>query len=125
MNESGERQPGTPWPTHGWSDSQSSNAASLVTTTTLTVSPASRVRQGDQVTLTATVTPATAAGTLQFRDRDTNLGSRVAVLNGTASGTTSTLTVGSHRLTAVFTPTDPASLSASTSPAVRLTVLFR
>jgi hypothetical protein len=101
------------------------NVAPTVTTTRLTTSPPSPIRQGDRATLTATVTPATAAGTVQFKDGTTNLGNPVTLNNGTASGTTSTLAVGSHRLTAVFTPADPANFGPSTSPAVRLRVRSR
>jgi hypothetical protein len=92
------------------------------TSTTLTASPASPVAQGTPVTLTATVTPAKAAGTVQFKDGTTNLGTPLTITNGAASLTTSTLTTGSHQLTAVFTPTNPAAFSPSTSPAVSLTV---
>jgi hypothetical protein len=92
------------------------------TTTTLATSPPSPVAQGTPVTLTATVTPATAAGTVQFKDGANNLGNPVTVSNGTASGTTSTLISGTHQLTAVFTPTDPNSFSASTSPAVTMVI---
>jgi len=92
------------------------------TSTTLTVSPASPVAQGTLVTLTAAVTPAEASGTVQFKDGTTNIGNPVTVTNGTASGTTSALAAGSHQLTAVFTPTDPAAFSPSTSPAVPLIV---
>ncbi|MGH3801522.1 MAG: Ig-like domain-containing protein [Pseudonocardiaceae bacterium] len=96
--------------------------APTATSTALTASPASPVAQGTRVTLTAAVTPAEAAGTVQFTDGTTNIGAPVTVSNSTASGTTSTLTVGDHQLTAVFTPTDPAAFSSSTSPAVSLTV---
>lgn len=69
--------------------------------------------------MTATVTPQAATGTVQFKDNgSTNLGSPVSVVNGTASETTSTLGVGPHQLTAVFTPADPATYSSSTSPVV-------
>ena len=92
------------------------------TNTTMTTSPASQVAQGTPVTLTATIVPATATGTVQFKDGTTNLCNPVAVSNGTASGSTSTLAVGSHSLTAVFTPSDPTASNPSTSPAVPLTV---
>lgn len=92
------------------------------TSITLTTSPASPVVQSTPVTLVATVAPATAAGTVQFKDGATNLGNPVTVSNGAASGTTSTLAAGPHQLTAVFTPTDPAAVSPSTSPAVPLVV---
>jgi membrane-bound lytic murein transglycosylase B len=83
----------------------------------------SAIAQGSPVTLIATVTPSTAAGTVQFMDGTTNFGTPVAVTNGIASTTTSTsvLAVGSHALTAVFTPTDTA-YGSSTSPALSLTV---
>lgn len=92
------------------------------TTVTLATSPASPVAQGTPVTLTATVAPPTAAGTVQFKDGANNLGNPVTVAGGSASGTTSTLVSGSHQLTAVFTPTDPHAFSASTSPPVTMVI---
>ena len=50
------------------------------------------------------------------------LATAVAVANGTASQTTTTLTVGSHQLTAVFTPTDPTLYGPSTSSAVTFVI---
>ncbi len=97
-------------------------AGATATSTALTTSPASPVAQGSTVTLTATVTPSTAAGTVQFKDGTTNVGNAVNVTNGTASGATSTLAAGSHQLTAVFTPTNAATFSPSTSPAVTFVV---
>jgi hypothetical protein len=93
------------------------------TSTTLTTSPASPVTQGAPVTLTATVTPAAAVGTVQFKDGTTNLGPPVTVSNnGTVSGSTSRLTIGSHQLTAVFTPNNRAAHNYSTSGPVSLLV---
>jgi len=91
------------------------------TTTSLTTSPASPLAQGSPVTLTATITPSVVAGTVQFKDGATNLGNPVTVSNGIASATTSTLSVGSHQLTAVFTPSDLAAFGPSTSPAIKFT----
>lgn len=97
--------------------------APVVTSTTLTVSPIFSVAQGTRVTLTATMTPTTAVGAVQFKDGSTDIGSPVTVSNdGTASGFTSRLALGSHSVTAVFTSTNPAVFSPSTSPAVPLTV---
>src|SRR5262249_22128161 len=87
------------------------------TTTSLTSSP-NPSTLGANVTLTATVTPAAAAGSVQFRDGVTSLGAPVAVSSGTASLSTTTLRLGSHSLTAQFTPTDPSSFTGSASPAV-------
>ncbi|MGH3548335.1 MAG: Ig-like domain repeat protein [Pseudonocardiaceae bacterium] len=92
------------------------------TSTALATSQASPVRPGTAVTLTATISPATAIGTVQFKDGTTNLGNPVVVTNGTASGTTANLAVGSHQLTAVFTPTDPAVFGPSTSPVLPFVV---
>jgi len=97
-------------------------AAPVVTSTTLSTSAPSPAAQGTPITLTATVTPATAAGKVQFKDGSANLGAPVSVSNGTAAATVSTLTVGIHLLTAVFTPDNPAAYGPSTSPAVPFTI---
>jgi hypothetical protein len=87
-------------------------AARTPTATALTASPASPAANGAAVTLTATVTPA-SAGTVRFFDGTADLGT-----GGGDSGTAS-LTIhpadGTHSFTAQFTPTDP-NLSPSTSP---------
>jgi len=92
-------------------------AAPITTSTTLSVSPASPVTQGTPVTLTATVTPSSATGTVQFTDNGANLGAPVTVSGGTATLNTTALTAGAHSLTAVFTGSAP-NISGSTSPAV-------
>ncbi len=97
-------------------------AGATATNTTLTTDPASSVTEGTPVKLTATVTPATAIGAIQFKDGTTDIGKPVPVTGGTASTTASMLAVGSRQLTAMFTPTDPAAFSPSTSPTVSLTV---
>jgi Big-like domain-containing protein len=88
------------------------------TSTVLTTSSASPIPQGAPLMMTATVTPAAATGTVQFQDGSANIGDPVIVNNGKAMQTTSTLTVGSHQLSATFTPTDPARYATSLSPAV-------
>ncbi|MEO6701600.1 MAG: Ig-like domain-containing protein [Jatrophihabitantaceae bacterium] len=87
----------------------------VATTTALAVSPASPSTFGDTVTLTATVTPSSAAGTVQFLDGATNLGAPVTVAAGTASTTTSTLAIGSHSLTAKFIPASGGSLTSTSA----------
>jgi hypothetical protein len=67
------------------------------------------------VTLRATVTPATATGTVTFREGATTLGSGT-LSNGVASFTTSTLTTGSHTLTASYA--GDANFNPSTSATV-------
>jgi hypothetical protein len=91
------------------------------TTTALTVSPASPQVSGTTVHLTATVTPA-AAGKVQFKDGSTSIGSAVTVSGGVATTSTSTLSAGSHNLSAVFTPTDPTAFNGSTSNTVPYTI---
>jgi uncharacterized protein (TIGR03437 family) len=57
---------------------------------------------GQNVVLTATVTPATATGMVVFKDGSTILGSG-NLANGVASLTVSSLTAGQHTLTASYT----------------------
>lgn len=82
------------------------------TSTSLTPS-ANPATAGDEITLTATVSPAAATGTVTFTDGATTLGTS-AVSGGSATLTTSALVAGDHALTAAFTPADGAFL-ASTS----------
>ncbi|MEV6304393.1 Ig-like domain-containing protein [Actinoplanes sp. NPDC051861] len=90
-------------------------------TTALSVSPTGPVSAGSPVVLRAAVTPATATGTVQFKDGSAALGAPVAVSGGAATLTTSALAAGSHQLTAVFTSTTNG-VSGSTSPATTLVV---
>jgi hypothetical protein len=93
------------------------------TTTVLGVSPASPYTFGQAVTLTATVTPPTAAGSVTFLDGSTPIGAPVPVSGGTATKTVTTLAAGAHSLTAQFIPTDSSAFGASTStPATNVTV---
>lgn len=71
------------------------------TTTTLTVPPTAET--GQQVTLTARLDPANAAGTVQFKDGTADIGGAVTVSNGTATTQTTFATAGSRSITAVFT----------------------
>ncbi len=57
--------------------------------------------QGQSVTFTVTVIPATATGTITLRDGATDLGS-VTLSGGTASYSSSALMVGSHTITALY-----------------------
>ncbi|MGW4898158.1 Ig-like domain repeat protein [Kitasatospora sp. NPDC004240] len=90
------------------------------TTTALTVTPNGSATAGADVTLTAAVSPA-AAGTVQFLDGATPVGSPVAVSGGQAVLTTNALAEGTHGLKAVFTSTDARYLG-STSAAVSYTI---
>ncbi|WBB65471.1 Ig-like domain-containing protein [Micromonospora sp. WMMD812] len=92
------------------------------TEATLTVLPAGSQPQGTERTLTARITPANATGTVQFRNGTNPLGEPAQVVNGQASLTTTALAVGTHSLTAVFTPAQSAEFEATTSPAVSVEV---
>jgi hypothetical protein len=98
-----------------------STAGPTATTTTLSATP-STVQVGGNVTLNATVSPAAAAGSVQFKDGSANLGSPVAVTSGAAQFSTTSLTAGGHQITAVFTPTDATAFSGSTSNSASVTV---
>jgi len=93
------------------------------TRTSLTSTPNPSIA-GQAVTLTATVRPAAAdtlvpGGTVAFRDGATTLGSATLV-NGRASLVVSTLAVGTHSLTAVYSGS--LEFAPSTSAAVTQTV---
>ena len=72
---------------------------------------------GQGVTFTATIKPVsgsgTPTGTVTFKDGTTTLGNPVTLSKGTASFTTSTLTTGSHSITAVYS--GDSTYAASTS----------
>lgn len=95
--------------------------AAAATTTALTAAPAATAPVGAEVTLTAAVTPAPAAGKVTFLDGATALGT-VDAASGTAALKTTALAQGAHTLTASFAPADTAAYAASVSTAVAYTV---
>ena len=88
------------------------------TTTTLTA-PASAV-VGAPVALSAIVAPATAAGSVEFFDGATSLGS-APVASATASTSVTFAAAGAHSVTARFVPSDSTLFAASTSAATVVT----
>ncbi|MFE6486083.1 Ig-like domain-containing protein [Streptomyces sp. NPDC057757] len=86
-----------------------------LTTTATTPEP------GQEITLTATVAPAQAAGKVTFKDGATTLGEATAA-DGKAEFRTSTLSEGAHQITARFAATNPAEWGASESTPVTVTV---
>lgn len=97
--------------------------AANTTATTLSPSPASPTTQGTSVTLTATVTASddsTPAGSVQFKEDGTAIGTPVSVTptdadHETATYTSSAFNPGQHTFTATFSPTDGTSYGGSTS----------
>lgn len=77
------------------------NVGALDPTTTVLTSSTNPSTAGSSITLTATVTPSSATGTVTFEDSATTIGTATL---GHASGslTTSALAAGSHSLTAVY-----------------------
>ena len=88
------------------------------TSTTITGNNASSV-YGTSVQLTATVSPTSATGTVQFMDGATSLGA-ATLIGGTATLAVSTLTAGTHSITAVYS--GDSGNAGSTSPAWTQTV---
>jgi putative ABC transporter-associated repeat protein len=99
---------------------QTSDVAPEPTQTTLSASP-SNPSAGDEVTLSATVAPATASGWVEFLAGTASLG-YAAVSAGQATHATTALAGGSHSLTARYTPTYANDHAPSTSPPVTLVV---
>ena len=85
----------------GSSASLSQTVEQNSTGTALAASPASPSVHGQNVTLTATVTPSAATGTVTFKDGVTTLGTGT-LSGGTATYSTTALAVGSHSFTAVY-----------------------
>jgi hypothetical protein len=91
------------------------------TTTTTIQSSNTTSTFGQSVTFTATVTPSTvgtftAGGTVTFLDNGTPLGSPVNLSNGSAALVTSTLSVGSHTITATYNGDANFATSTTTTP---------
>ncbi|MGW9569146.1 Ig-like domain-containing protein [Prescottella equi] len=93
-------------------------AAQVSTNTTLTTPGTAEA--GAPVTLTATVAPNNATGSVQFKDNGTDIGSPVTVAGGTAGLDHTFTAAGSHSITAVFTAT--GNFTGSTSAASVVTV---
>ncbi|MGF7124867.1 beta strand repeat-containing protein [Rhodococcus sp. BE178] len=70
--------------------------------TSLSLTVPGSAQTGSEVDLTATVSPSNAAGTVQFKDNGTNIGSPVAVVNGAATLPHTFTTSGAHSITADF-----------------------
>lgn len=90
------------------------------TASTTTVSAPATATEGGNVTVSATVAPSAATGTVQFQDGGVNLGSPVAVSGGSASTTISAIAAGSHSITAVYS--GDSTYASSTSSAATITV---
>jgi hypothetical protein len=93
-------------------------SGSTASTTTVSANP-STATVGTPVTLTAHVTPAAATGQVTFREGGVTLGSAV-LSGGTATLTTSSLTVGVHQVAADYLGDD--TYAGSTAAPVTVTI---
>lgn len=93
--------------------------APAVATSTVLSGPTTSVA-GDNVAITAAVTPSDATGSVQFKDGGVDLGAPVAVAGGTATYNSSSLAAGPHAFTAEFIPS--GSFTASSSNTLNHTV---
>ncbi|WP_275934821.1 Ig-like domain-containing protein [Leucobacter chromiiresistens] len=96
--------------------------APIVKTSTSLQADVESVRAGAEVTLTADVTPADQAGTVQFSNGSAALGEPVEVVDGVATLTTTDLPLGANKITAEFVPANAADVIGSKSDAVTVTV---
>ena len=70
---------------------------------------------GQSVTFTATISPSAATGTVQFQIDGTNFGSPANVSGGKAvSGSTTSLSIGSHNITATYSGDGTYGISTAT-----------
>ncbi|MEI6373527.1 MAG: Ig-like domain repeat protein [Actinomycetes bacterium] len=102
------------------------NKSPAATTTTSLALGAASVQQPDAVTATAVVTKdadssTVTAGTVVFKDGSNTLGTDASAPY-TLSVSSSGLSLGSHTVTAEFTPTDATDFVASTSGGASLTI---
>ncbi len=103
-----------------------SHFAAPTTTTVISSSPTSTY--GDSIIFEAMVTPPLASGTVTFRDGPENLGSGV-LSNGTATFSTSTLSVGSHPVSAeyggdpIYAASTSSDIVQTVNPAVTATLV--
>ncbi|MBN9385036.1 MAG: SprB repeat-containing protein, partial [Chitinophagaceae bacterium] len=93
------------------------------TATTITVTSGNNPScDNSLITLTATVTPATATGTVNFFLNGTSLASPVTLSGGTASLTISSPSSGTYSLTASYVSNNPSNFTGSSSSPLTQTV---
>ena len=97
--------------------------AKVTTATVLTASPAT-APFGTPIVLTATVSPASVSGTVDFFDGATTLSAAVPLVNGTATFAATTLAIGTHSLTARYGGDTNNASSTSAARTVTVTDVF-
>ncbi|WP_133980817.1 Ig-like domain repeat protein [Kribbella voronezhensis] len=97
------------------SSASTTQTVNKTATTTVVVSSINPSISGGPVTFTATVTPSTATGTVQFTIDGVGAGAPVPLIGGSATYSTSGLAVGAHLVSATYGG-DPAYLASSSTP---------
>ena len=87
-----------------------------VTPTVTVVASPSSITFGNSTTLTATIVPALATGTITFRDNVNGVLGQATIVNGAASISVTTLTGGNHSITATYSG-DTNNTTATSAPA--------
>ncbi|AQA24219.1 hypothetical protein BTZ20_3745 [Rhodococcus sp. MTM3W5.2] len=82
---------------------------------TTTLAPITNAKVGQASTLTATVAPAAAGGTIEFKDGDTILGTAPVGANGTATHQWTPSAAGAHTIHATFSGRDGVNGSTTTA----------
>jgi probable HAF family extracellular repeat protein len=90
-----------------------SEVVSLASTTTAIIASAEQANAGQPITFTAIVNGDNPAGTIQFMNGTTALGSPATLTGAIATLTTSSLSVGTHSITAVYSGDSSNSTSTS------------
>jgi subtilase family serine protease len=98
-------------------------AATRTASSVTLVPSATQIYQTTSVTLTATVTPASATGSVTFNNGSTVLGT-VALSGGTAVFTTTSLPVGTNSITAAYSGSAVVGNSTSTAATVTVSSAF-
>jgi hypothetical protein len=93
------------------------------TTTTVNAANPASAAPGDSVTLSATVSPATAAGKVQFTSNGAPEGSPVTVAGGVATLPVTDLATGTDAIGASFTPDDATAFAGSTASATQSVII--
>ncbi len=100
---------------------QASSAPTLIATSTALAATATSITAGQSVTFTATITASsTPSGTVTFYDGTNALGTGTLNGSGVATYSTSSLSVGSHSITATYPGN--STFAASTSQAITVIV---
>lgn len=113
-------------PTAGLEGGPGGEGPSLVATTTaFDASSTTALLLGDEAMFNVSVTPATAEGSVQFFTGDVPLGAPVPLAGGAATLRTAELPLGTHSISAQFTPTDAEAFVASSAAAIQVRVSER